>query len=173
MVAAKSANTDPDAEPQLVAELARLFTATAQRLVTAESCTGGLLAAACTARAGSSHWFERGYVTYSNAAKQADLGVTAKLLQTHGAVSAPVVAAMTEGALQASSADWAVAISGVAGPGGGSPQKPVGTVFIGWQQRGSEAGVSHFQFDGDRQAVRQASLIQALAGLQDRLTDGS
>lgn len=172
MASVNTAHTDARGVSQLVAELAELFTTAGQRLATAESCTGGLIAAACTAQAGSSRWFERGYVTYANAAKQADLGVTPELLQTHGAVSAPVVAAMTAGALRSSDADWAVAVSGVAGPGGGSPQKPVGTVFIGWQQRHAEPEVECYQFAGDRQAVRQASLIQALVGLRDRLRNG-
>lgn len=113
---------DPDsAIAELVGQLATLLPARDQRLATAESCTGGMIAAACTDVAGSSAWFERGYVTYSNAAKQADLGVAPALLADHGAVSEPLVAAMTQGVLAASPvADWAIAVSGVAGPSGGT-----------------------------------------------------
>lgn len=138
-------------------------------LAVAESCTGGMIAAACTDVAGSSGWFERGFVTYSNAAKMESLGVPAALIETHGAVSAPVVEAMLGGTLAHSPADWAIAVSGVAGPGGGTPVKPVGTVYIGWLQRGSAADVERFNLDGDRAAVRYASVTAALAGLQARL----
>ncbi|WP_348760988.1 CinA family protein [uncultured Salinisphaera sp.] len=153
----------------LVAALAELMPARGQRLVTAESCTGGLIAAACTERAGSSAWFERGYVTYSNAAKHEDLRVGPHLIAAHGAVSAPVVGAMTRGALTLSGAEWAIAVSGVAGPGGGSPDKPVGTVYIGWQQAGASAEVTHHVFDGDRASVRRQTVVCALAGLKQRI----
>ena len=150
-------------------QLAARLTARGQRLATAESCTGGLIAAACTELAGSSGWFERGFVTYSNAAKQQCLGVDAALIETHGAVSEAVVAAMLEGALAHSAADWSLAVSGVAGPGGGSTDKPVGTVCIGWMSRGGRPEVEGYLFGGDRRAVRQASVLAALVGLVGRL----
>ena len=153
----------------LVAELAAAMTARRQSLVSAESCTGGLIAGACTGIAGSSAWFERGYVTYSNAAKHEDLRVDHHLISAHGAVSAPVVGAMTQGALTLSGANWAVAVSGVAGPGGGSDDKPVGTVFIGWQQAGARPDIEHLMLAGDRRAVREQTVIHALVGLKQRV----
>ncbi|MFM7704994.1 MAG: CinA family protein, partial [Rubrivivax sp.] len=108
-------------------------------LAAAESCTGGLLAAACTALAGSSHWFERGFVTYSNAAKEEALGVAQALLQAHGAVSEPVARAMAKGALARSQAHLALAVTGIAGPGGAVPGKPVGTVWLAWSVRAAPA----------------------------------
>ncbi|MES1927570.1 CinA family protein [Salinisphaera sp. T31B1] len=153
----------------LVEQLATLLPARGQRVASAESCTGGLIAAACTERSGSSDWFERGFVTYSNAAKAETLGVDAGLIGTHGAVSAPVVEAMLSGTLAHSPADWAVAVSGVAGPGGGSADKPVGTVYIGWMARDGMAEVVRYQFDGDRGQVRQASVLAALVGLRERV----
>lgn len=161
---------DPDrAIAGVVEQLAALLPARSQRLATAESCTGGLIAAACTDVAGSSTWFERGYVTYSNQAKHADLNVDADLLEHHGAVSEPVVAAMLGGTLAAAGTDWAIAVSGVAGPGGGSAEKPVGTVFIGWQQRGGQPDVVRYDLAGDRSAVRRASVLAALVGLRERV----
>lgn len=153
----------------LVEQLATLLPSRGQRLVTAESCTGGMIAAACTDRAGSSRWFERGFVTYSNAAKQETLGVDAAALETHGAVSQPVVEFMLAGALAHSPADWAIAISGVAGPDGGSADKPVGTVFIGWQRREGAPEVVRYAFDGDRAQVRRESVLAALVGLRERV----
>ena len=133
-------------------------------LTTAESCTGGLIAAACTDLAGSSNWFERGFVSYSNAAKTELLGVDAALIEQHGAVSEAVVRAMATGALAHSHAQVAVAVTGVAGPSGGSPEKPVGTVWFGWAwPGGTHSEVCHF--DGDRAAVRQATLRHALGRL--------
>ncbi|MGN8159515.1 CinA family protein [Salinisphaera sp. SWV1] len=165
---------DPDgAIDELVGQLAALLPARDRRLATAESCTGGMIAAACTDVPGSSAWFERGYVTYSNEAKQSDLGVAPALLADHGAVSAPVVAAMTRGVLTAApGVDWAIAVSGVAGPAGGSADKPVGTVFIGWQARGGQPDVVRYRFDGDRRAVRHASVLAALVGLRERVDAG-
>lgn len=161
---------DPDrAISALVEQLSALLPAHSQCLASAESCTGGLIAAACTDIAGSSAWFERGYVTYSNQAKQSDLGVPESLLVTHGAVSEPVVRAMLAGTLAAAGSDWAVAVSGVAGPGGGSADKPVGTVFIGWQRRGQAAEVVWYRFAGDRKAVRRESVLAALLGLRERI----
>lgn len=133
-------------------------------LATAESCTGGLVAGACTDLAGSSQWFERGFVSYSNAAKTELLGVPAALIEAHGAVSEPVARAMAEGALAHARAQVAVAVTGVAGPGGGSPAKPVGTVWFGW----CLAGHTHSEavrFAGDRAAVRAGAVRHALARL--------
>jgi nicotinamide-nucleotide amidase len=133
-------------------------------LATAESCTGGLIAAACTDLAGSSAWFERGFVTYSNAAKTELLGVPAELIDTHGAVSEPVVRAMVQGAVAHSHAQVAVAVTGVAGPSGGSADKPVGTVWLGWHVNGSVT-TECCHFPGDRAAVRAATVQRALARL--------
>lgn len=132
---------------------------------TAESCTGGLVAGAITGIAGSSAWFERGFVTYSNEAKQEVLGVPGAVLAAHGAVSEPTARAMAEGALAHSRADVAVAITGIAGPGGAAPGKPVGTVCFGWAVRGAGIRVATFHFAGDRAAVREASVEAALRGL--------
>jgi nicotinamide-nucleotide amidase len=135
------------------------------RVATAESCTGGLVAGAITAVAGSSEWFERGFVTYSNEAKREMLGVAHALIEAHGAVSEPVARAMAEGALARSAADCAVAVTGVAGPGGGSAAKPVGMVCFGFALRGGETRVETRHFPGDRAAVRAASVEEALSGL--------
>ena len=133
-------------------------------LATAESCTGGMVAAACTDLAGSSAWFERGFVTYSNAAKTQMLGVDAQLIATHGAVSEPVARAMAQGALQHSAAQVALAITGVAGPGGGTDAKPVGMVWFGFAGPwGVHTEVQHF--GGERAAVRQAAALHALLRL--------
>ncbi len=153
----------------LVAQVAATLQARGACLATAESCTGGLIAARCTDIAGSSLWFERGFVTYSNAAKTELLGVDAALISTHGAVSAPVVRAMAEGALHHSRADWAVAVSGIAGPGGGTPDKPVGTVWLAWCGRGQPAYAQCQRFMGDRAGVRDQAVACALAGLLDAL----
>lgn len=136
-------------------------------LVTAESCTGGWVAQAVTAIPGSSNCFDRGFVTYSNLSKQEMLGVDAQTIEKHGAVSEAVVQEMTNGVLQRSPADLCVAISGIAGPGGGSEEKPVGTVWIAWQQRGKEAASKHYIFSGDREQVRQQAVDMALRGLLD------
>ena len=132
------------------------------RVATAESCTGGLIAAACTSIAGSSDWFERGFVTYSNEAKTEMLGVPATLIAAHGAVSAEVACAMAEGALARSRAAFAVSVTGIAGPGGGSPAKPVGTVWIAVAASGEKAVATLLQASGDRAAIRQASARRAL-----------
>ncbi len=138
------------------------------RLVTAESCTGGLIAAACTDLAGSSAWFERGFVTYSNAAKTELLGVSERVLRRAGAVCGPVAQAMAEGALAHSHAQVAVAVTGVAGPSGGSPAKPVGTVWFGFAMPG-QVLTEKCHFDGDRAAVRQATVRHALERLVELL----
>ncbi len=127
-------------------------------IATAESCTGGLIAAACTEISGSSAWFDRGFVTYSNNAKQQMLGVSDATLQAHGAVSEATVIAMAEGAVARSDANVAVSVSGVAGPTGGSAEKPVGTVWIGCAGDGFASTASHFIFAGDRQSVRQQTV---------------
>ena len=127
-----------------------------QRIVTAESCTGGLVAWALTETAGSSDWFERGFVTYSNVAKQSELGVPGAVLVEHGAVSEPVARAMAQGALRESRAQLALAITGIAGPGGAQPGKPVGTVCFGWAL-GERVESRTVRFDGDRSAVRRQS----------------
>ncbi len=152
--------------------MAELLAVRGLRMATAESCTGGWLAKVLTDLAGSSVWYERGWVTYSNAAKQADLGVPAQLLAVHGAVSEPVVRAMALGALERAAVDFTVAISGVAGPAGGSVAKPVGTVWLAWAWR--EAGSVQTRalpmwFAGDREAVRWQAVISALNGLLETL----
>lgn len=136
------------------------------RLAVAESCTGGWLAKVLTDLPGSSGWFDRGYVTYSNAAKQSMLGVREETLVAHGAVSEATVAEMTEGVLRDSGADLALAVSGIAGPDGGSAEKPVGTVCFAWQRRGQSPQVSRERFDGDREAVRRQSVAYLLARLE-------
>ncbi len=140
-----------------------------QRLATAESCTGGWVAKVCTDRAGSSEWFDCGFVTYNNAAKQDLLSVSAGTLDRYGAVSAPTVQEMAAGALAHSHAEWALAISGIAGPGGGSPEKPVGTVWLAWAGPENWQQVREFHFAGDRDAVRRQAVDAALDGLLDQL----
>ena len=140
-------------------------------LAVAESCTGGLVAARVTSVAGSSAWFDRGFVTYSNAAKEQMLGVEPAILAAHGAVSEPTVRAMARGALERSGAGAALAVSGVAGPGGGSPEKPVGTVCVAWQRAGGAARSRRLLLPGDRDAVRAAAAQAALEGLLALLRD--
>lgn len=135
-------------------------------MATAESCTGGMIAAACTDLAGSSRWFERGFITYSNDAKTALLGVPGALIDSHGAVSQAVAEAMVRGALRQSKAQVAVAVTGIAGPGGGSAEKPVGTVWLAWAVPGRCWSACR-RFGGDRAAVRLATVHDALQGLLD------
>jgi len=137
-------------------------------IATAESCTGGLIAAACTAVAGSSDWFERGFVTYSNAAKIELLDVPAALIAAHGAVSAEVARAMADGALARSHATLAVAVTGIAGPGGGTPDKPVGTVWLALAQTGRVTAAELLQLGGDRSTVRELTVQHALQRLSER-----
>lgn len=137
-------------------------------LATAESCTGGMVAAACTDLAGSSAWLERGLVCYSNAAKTELLGVDPALIAQHGAVSEAVARAMAQGVLQRTPAQVALAVTGVAGPGGGSDAKPVGTVWFGWALPG-HTWTEQQHFPGDRAAVRQAATLHALTHLEQRL----
>jgi nicotinamide-nucleotide amidase len=145
-----------------VAALAQALRARGRRLATAESCTGGLIAAACTSIAGSSDWFERGTVTYSNEAKTELLGVPAALIAAHGAVSAEVARAMAEGVLAHTPADLAVAVTGIAGPGGATPGKPVGTVWLAWAMRGEAAELTLLRLPGDRASVREQTVDHAL-----------
>ena len=141
-------------------------------LAAAESCTGGWVASSTVSIAGSSDWFDRGFVTYSNAAKREMLGVPAKTIEDHGAVSEPTARAMAEGALAHSGASVALAITGVAGPSGGSPDKPVGTVCFAWARRGGAADALTRRFEGDRTEVRRQSVIFSLQGLIERLEPG-
>lgn len=134
-------------------------------LATAESCTGGWTAQVVTHTAGSSAWFERGFVTYANAAKTEMLGVLPATLAAHGAVSGETAAEMAAGALARSTAGVALAITGIAGPGGGSAEKPVGTVCFAWCQRGQPPVTAQRHFVGDREAIRRQSVVQALEGL--------
>jgi nicotinamide-nucleotide amidase len=155
----------------LCAELADVLLERGWMLATAESCTGGLIAAACTELAGSSRWFERGFVTYSNEAKCEALGVDASLVQAHGAVSEVVARAMAFGAVRHSRAQVSVAVTGIAGPAGGSADKPVGTVWFGFSV-GGRLHSETMRFPGDRQAVRQASVVHGLTRLLALLRTG-
>jgi len=160
---------DDDALAMLAAAVAAELKAHGRRLVTAESCTGGWIAKVCTDLAGSSDWFERGLVTYSNEAKQSLLGVRAADIARHGAVSETVAAAMALGAVASSHADYSVAVTGIAGPGGGSPDKPVGTVCFGWALPEERIETERRLFSGDRDEIRRASVAAALSGLLERL----
>lgn len=160
--------TDPTNQARLLADIAARLLARGQMLATAESCTGGMIAAACTDLSGSSQWFERGFVSYSNGAKAELLGVPPTLIETHGAVSEPVARAMAAGAVAHSHAQVAVAVTGVAGPTGGSPAKPVGTVWFGWAVDGA-VHTELQQFPGDRAAVRHATVAHALQRLHQYL----
>jgi len=137
-------------------------------LATAESCTGGWVAQAVTSVSGSSEWFDRGFVTYSNEAKREMLGVRGETLERHGSVSEETAREMAAGALAASRAHLAVAITGVAGPTGGTPQKPVGMVCFAWALRGGAVESATRHFDGDREAVRRQSVMFGLQGVLDR-----
>lgn len=148
----------------LAEKLGKRLQGAAAVLATAESCTGGWAAQAVTAIAGSSSWFDRGFVTYSNEAKQELLGVRAQTLARHGAVSEETAREMAQGALQRSKATVALAITGVAGPGGGSADKPVGTVCFAWATRAGARSETR-RFSGDREAVRRQSVVHALEGV--------
>ena len=154
---------------RLAAHVGERLRAAHDRVVTAESCTGGWIAKAMTGVAGSSDWFDCGMVVYSYEAKQRLLGVRAQTLEQFGAVSRETVLEMVAGALINSGAGVAVAVTGIAGPGGGSPDKPVGSVWIGWKRRGGYARAQLFQFDGDRDAVRRQTVDAALRGIHDHL----
>ena len=140
-------------------------------LVTAESCTGGWVAQALTAIAGSSDWFERGFVTYSNAAKHELLGVRQETLKNHGAVSEETAREMAEGALRSSLGTLALSITGVAGPTGGTAEKPVGTVCFGWSRKGAASVTATRRFSGDRESVRRQSVMHALERVLSLLED--
>ena len=157
-------------QPSTLEVLAENLMARGLMLATAESCTGGLIAVLCTDIAGSSRWFERAFVTYSNGAKNEMLGVPLALIREHGAVSESVVRAMAAGAVHRSGADVAVAVSGVAGPDGGSAEKPVGTVWIGFAVpaeigNGVDVDAVKFCFEGDRSAVRMTAATEAIQGV--------
>jgi nicotinamide-nucleotide amidase len=156
----------------LATALGRALESRGLKAATAESCTGGLVAGAITDVAGSSAWFERGFVTYSNEAKIELLGVRAETLAAHGAVSEETAREMVAGALARSTADLAVAVTGIAGPSGGTPQKPVGLVWLAWSRRGGAATTTAHHFSGDRAAVREATVVAALQGLLDRASVG-
>lgn len=153
----------------LVQQLAARLLERGEWLATAESCTGGWVAQSLTALAGSSGWFDRGFVTYSNAAKVDMLGVPESTLARHGAVSEATARAMAQGVLAHSRADWSLSITGIAGPSGGSPDKPVGTVCFAWAGRdaGCEAQTCHFE--GNRADVREQAVLHAVRGLLARL----
>lgn len=151
---------------QLTRELASILLLGQQKVCAAESCTGGLIAKTFTDLAGSSNWFERGFVTYSDEAKIEMLAVPASIIEDYGAVSEAVATAMASGALRHSRADFSVAVTGVAGPGGGSDDKPVGTVWIAVASV-EQMLAKRYQFEGNRQAVRAATLIAAIELLLD------
>lgn len=154
-----------DALSALAAALGQRLRANRDVLVTAESCTGGWIAQLLTATAGASGWFDCGVVTYSYEAKQSLLGVQPTTLETHGAVSRECALEMVSGALANSAASLAVAVTGIAGPGGGGEAKPVGTVWVAWKRRGGYGRAQHFHFRGERDAIRRQSVAAALQGL--------
>jgi nicotinamide-nucleotide amidase len=155
----------------LAREVADATLAAKLMLVTAESCTGGWIAKTLTDLPGSSAWFDAGVVTYSYEAKEALLGVNPRTLERTGAVSEETALEMVSGALARFGAGVAVAVTGIAGPSGGTPEKPVGTVWIGWKRRGGYAHARLFHFDGDREAVRRQTVAAALVGVRKALTD--
>lgn len=165
--------------PSDIETLAHTLLTHQHMLSCAESCTGGLIAASCTALAGSSQWFERGFVTYSNAAKQESLGVPAALIAKHGAVSQPVAHAMAQGALLHSHAHWSIAITGIAGPTGGTADKPIGLVWFGFAHRSSAQTTQpelftlqtqYKIFSGNREAIRNSAVHHAIASLTSLIT---
>jgi nicotinamide-nucleotide amidase len=156
---------------ELAKKVGERLKAAGAQLVTAESCTGGWVAQAVTAVAGSSSWFERGFVTYSNAAKQELLGVAKKTLDAHGAVSEETAREMADGALRKSKGTIALAVTGVAGPGGGTPDKPVGMVCFAWAD-GKKLRSETRRFSGDRDSVRRQSVVRALQGVLETLAGG-
>ena len=160
-----------NARHQEIEEIAKLLLKDGQQLATAESCTGGMISTALTDFAGSSAWFDRGYVTYSNQAKHEMLGVSESLIDEHGAVSEPVALAMAGGASQfdRAASRCAIAVTGIAGPGGGSAEKPVGTVWIAWALP-SGVVARKYQFDGDRQSIREQTTLAALSAFRKLLS---
>ena len=157
---------------RLAVDLGERLRAGHHMLVSAESCTGGWIAKTVTDIAGSSEWFDCGMVVYSYEAKQAMLGVRPETLETHGAVSRETAIEMVSGALVHSGASVAVAVTGIAGPGGGSEDKPVGTVWVAWKRRGGYALAEVFHFDGDRDAIRRQTVAVAMQGLQRQVAGG-
>lgn len=155
----------------LVTQLGVTLRARDWRLAVAESCTGGWVAKVLTDIAGSSAWFERGFVTYSNVSKQELLDVRAATLEAFGAVSEETVREMAVGALAHSQADVVLAITGIAGPGGGMPDKPVGLVWFAWARRNGALRVAHYHFSGDREAVRRQAVFAALQGVPSVFND--
>jgi nicotinamide-nucleotide amidase len=158
---------------RLTQQLAQILLAKGLKIALAESCTGGLLAAHLTNLAGSSDWFERGFVTYSNQAKEESIGVAHTLIERHGAVSEQVASAMAEGVLNHSLAQVSIAITGIAGPGGGSANKPVGMVCFAWGMRAHHLIKTHSQvkqFSGDRESIREQACVYAIESLLGRLT---
>jgi nicotinamide-nucleotide amidase len=154
-------------------QLAELFLNSSSKLVTAESCTGGGLAEILTRIPGSSAWFERGFVTYSNESKNELLNVPGETLEKYGAVSEEIALAMAEGALENSRADYSVSITGIAGPDGGSEDKPVGTVCFGWSKRNGIERTTRIIFEGDRLKIREQSCMLAMQGLIDLIQKDS
>ena len=157
----------------LVEQLAERFLKISKRLVTAESCTGGGLAENLTRFPGSSSWFDCGFITYSNESKQDILSVSNETIEEFGVVSEEVALAMAEGALAQSSADYSVSITGIAGPDGGTDEKPIGTVCIAWCERSRGGNTTRINFEGDRQRVREQSCLLAMQGLLDILQKSS
>ena len=152
----------------LAAQVGTLLLSNGQKLATAESCTGGWVAQCLTAIAGSSEWFERGFVTYSNDAKEEMLGIAPETLLKHGAVSEATACAMATGALRHSHADWALSITGIAGPSGGSADKPVGTVCFAWAGPEGQVEIETRHFSGGREEIRSQSVDRALNGFLER-----
>lgn len=148
----------------LAERLGQGLIAKGHKISTAESCTGGWLAQAITEVPGSSRWFDRGFITYSNHSKEQMLGVNPETLLKHGAVSAETVQQMVEGALAKSEADWAIAVTGIAGPEGGSQAKPVGTVYVAWQQKNETPIIEKLQLTGSRHQIRMATVSKSLEG---------
>lgn len=167
---AVSADSRDDSLAALSRSLGESAQAAGVMVAAAESCTGGWLAKVITDIPGSSRWFDRGFVTYTNEAKQDMLGVPAELLAQQGAVSEATVTAMAEGALTRSRAGISVAISGIAGPGGDTPDKPLGMVCFAWAYRGQATRTDTYYYNGDREAVRRQAVAQALTGLLDMLS---
>lgn len=156
----------------LAAHVGRALKRRGLMLATAESCTGGWIAQAITAVSGSSAWFERGFVTYTNSAKHEMLNVPTAVLRAHGAVSEPTVCSMAEGALRHSHAQISLAVSGIAGPGGATRSKPLGTVCLAWAGDGRVTHSCSVRFKGGREAVRRQAVLAALQGVLDFLRDG-
>ncbi len=170
MASTETAPPGDDALAMLAQTVAQCLLARGQTVVTAESCTGGWIAKVLTDVPGSSTWFECGVVAYSYEAKEALLGVHPQTLERTGAVSQETAIEMVSGALARYGASVAVAVTGVAGPSGGTPDKPVGTVWIGWKRRGGYAHAELFHFAGDREAVRRQTVAAALDGIRKILT---